>query len=106
MNQPNDKILNRIKETIFKTDPTAQAYLYGSRARGTAKKDSDWDILILINQEKNYLTIEQKFRHNLYDIEIDSGEVISTYVVSKHDWETKYSITPLYANIKKEGIQL
>ena len=55
MNQQNDKILNRIKEIIFKTDPTAQAYLYGSRARGTAKKDSDWDILILINQEKNYL---------------------------------------------------
>ena len=106
MHQRNNKIINRIKEVIFKTDPTAQAFLYGSRARGTAKKDSDWDILILINQENNYLSVEQKFRHNLYDIEIDFGEVISTYVVSKHDWETKYVITPFYTNIKKEGIKL
>ena len=73
MHHKNDIIFKRIKETIFKTDPTAQAYLYGSRARGTAKKDSDWDILILIDQEKNYLIEEKKFRHNLYDIEIDSG---------------------------------
>lgn len=106
MEQLNKIMLNKIKEIIFKTDPTAEAFLYGSRARGTAKSDSDWDILILLNQEIINLNLEQKFRHNLYDIEIDTGEVISTYVVSKHDWETKYSITPLYTNIKKEGIQL
>jgi|SRR3989339_698358 len=106
MEQLNNTMLNKIREIIYKTDPTAKAILYGSRAKGTAKKDSDWDILILLNQENFNLKVEQSFRHNLYDIEIDTGEVISTYVVSKQEWETKYSITPLYASIKKDGIQL
>lgn len=101
-----NKIIEKIKEVIYNSDPTAQIILYGSRARGTSKKDSDWDILILLNEKNISISDEQKFRHKLYDIEIDTGEVISTYVVSKYDWDTKYSITPLYFNINKEGVIL
>lgn len=78
MNKQNTIILKKIKDIIFTTDPTVEAFLYGSRARGTDNKDSDWDILILLNQENINLSVEQKFRHNLYDIELESGEVIST----------------------------
>lgn len=104
--QQDKIILSRIKETINKIDPSAEIFLYGSRARGTARNDSDWDILILLNQQKITVPTEQKFRHNLFDIEIDTGEVISTYVVSKNDWETIYSITPMYESVKKEGKRL
>lgn len=99
-------ILQKIRDIVYKTDPTAEIILYGSHARGTAKQYSDWDLLILLNGQNITLETEQKFRHNLYDIEIDTGEIISTYVVSKNDWETKYSITPLYASIKREGLHL
>ncbi|MBQ1850902.1 MAG: nucleotidyltransferase domain-containing protein, partial [Paludibacteraceae bacterium] len=30
----------------------ASLWLYGSRARGTARKDSDWDLLVLIDKDK------------------------------------------------------
>ena len=36
-----------IKQAVGSIDPKAQIILYGSRARGTEKKESDWDILIL-----------------------------------------------------------
>jgi len=42
------EILDKIKKTVTNQDKTAKVYLYGSRARGTAKNDSDWDLLILL----------------------------------------------------------
>ncbi|MCE2771145.1 MAG: nucleotidyltransferase domain-containing protein [Saprospiraceae bacterium] len=42
----------KIAKTIHDNDPLAEAYLFGSRARGDSKPNSDWDILILVNDTK------------------------------------------------------
>lgn len=102
----NNPIINRISRTIHKNDPNAEVYLFGSRARGNSKPDSDWDILILVNDLKVTNEIEDKFRNDLYDIELDSGQVISTFVYSKDYWQNILIYSPLYGNIKKEGIRL
>ena len=47
------KAINKIKEIATKTIPEGgEAYLYGSRARGTAHRHSDWDILILLDKDR------------------------------------------------------
>lgn len=46
-------ILDRIKSIVLDKDTLAKVYLYGSRARGTMKSDSDWDLLILLNIRVN-----------------------------------------------------
>jgi predicted nucleotidyltransferase len=106
MNIDHNIITKKIKDVVKKTDPSAQLILYGSRARGEAKSESDWDVLILLNKMNVTVWDEQKFRHQLYDVELETGQAISTLVYSKQDWETKLSVTPLYHNIKKEGIYL
>ena len=50
--------------------------------------------------------IEMEYRDELFDLELEIGEPISTFVFSKSDWEQKHEITPLYQNIKREGIYL
>ena len=45
-------IVSKIAKTIHDNDPLAEAYLFGSRARGDSKPNSDWDILILVNDTK------------------------------------------------------
>jgi predicted nucleotidyltransferase len=96
-------ILIAIKKLVEERDSSAKIYLYGSRAKGNAKKDSDWDLLILLNRDKITSEIENDITYPLYDLEFETGEIISPMVYTQKEWTTKYSITPFYKNIMKEG---
>ncbi|HPM03251.1 MAG TPA: nucleotidyltransferase domain-containing protein [Candidatus Cloacimonadota bacterium] len=105
MKKKDTKIAIRIRTEIKSIDPKAKVILFGSRARGDAQKDSDWDLLILIDsldiREKEHL-----FRDKLYDLELETGEIISMFVYNNKDWSTRHKVTPLYINIKREGVVL
>lgn len=105
MKEKTTLISNLIRQNISMIDPKAQIILYGSRARGDERKDSDWDILVLTDYPSD-LNTERKFRNNLYDLELQTGEPFSIFVYSKKDWMTKQRITPFFNNVTKEGIQL
>jgi uncharacterized protein len=96
----------RITKTIHDKDPQADAFLFGSRARGDFRPDSDWDILILVDDNKITNAIEDKFRDDLYDIELESGQVISTFIYPKDYWSSTLIYSPLYKNVNLEGIRL
>jgi predicted nucleotidyltransferase len=99
------EILNRIKQEVHLIEPRAKIILFGSRARGEERADSDWDILILIPEGAS-LRKEQEFRHALFDLELDFGQSFSTFVYSFSDWENNLRVTPLYHNIQQEGYVL
>lgn len=94
-----------IKNYVNTIDPDADVILYGSRARGDERSDSDWDILILTDYTVNLLT-ESKFRDKLYDLELETGEAFSVFVYSKNDWQTKHRVTPFYHNVSQEGVRI
>lgn len=100
-NQQN--ILDRIKKIILDKDPSAKVYLYGSRARGTMKPDSDWDLLILLNKDTITTDIERTVTYPLYDLEFEIGEVISPMVYSEKEWNSKHRVTSFYSNVMREG---
>lgn len=101
-----EQITDRIKNSIRSIDPGADVFLFGSRARGNNRPDSDWDILILIDAHKVTNEIEDKFRDKLYDIELESGQIISIFIYPKTHWNSKLRYSPLYENVSKEGIKL
>ncbi len=105
MKQKTQHITKLIRDYINKVDSDAEVILYGSRARGDARKDSDWDILILTNYSANPAT-ERTFRDKLYDLELETGEAFSVFVYSKNDWQTKQKITPFYFNVINEGVSI
>lgn len=100
------KILLKIKQLVNLSDPSATVILYGSHARGQNKEHSDIDILILVNNDKVSYSEEQKIKYPLYDLEFETGKIISPIIFSRNDWETRHAITPFYKNVKKDGIQL
>jgi len=105
MDRKTENIAHLIKLNIAEVDPEALVILYGSRARGDARKNSDWDILVLTKYPVTW-QVEKKFRDHLYDLELETGEVLSLFIYSKEEWDTKHHITPYYHNVTSQGVLL
>ena len=73
---------------------------------GDFRPDSDWDILIPVDSKKVTNEIEDKFREGLFDIELDSGQIISSIIYPKDYWNYTLIYSPIYKIVNKEGIQL
>ena len=99
-----EDFLNEVKERIISLDNDAEIMLFGSRARGDFKSTSDWDFLILL-QKKATEDFKEIIRNNLFDLELESNEVVHSIIHQKNCWE-ELNITPLYKIIQKEGIRL
>jgi len=97
-------LLNNVKQAVFSIDKNATVILFGSRARGDAKKDSDWDFLILTQHQADNKR-KELFRNKLVETEILAEQTINTVIFSRNQWK-KYKITPLYYFINKDGIIL
>lgn len=99
-------ILSKVKESVLKVEPSAEVILFGSRARNDFSKFSDWDFLVLVDGEIDTARVD-KIRHLLYEIEWETGEVISTIVKSRQLWNhPDYRIVPLHKSVEREGILL
>ncbi len=99
-------IKEKIKYFVLSAESDAQVILFGSKARNTDTKDSDWDVLVLLNKAIVTFQDEQKIRHKLFELELETQEPISTFVYSNTEWNTKMLVTPLYQNVLREGIVL
>ncbi len=93
--------LQRIKKEVNKFDSEAEVILFGSRARGDHRPESDWDLLILLSSEKD-LKRKQELQDRLYELEVETEQVISSLIHTRSDWE-KRKVTPLYQIIAQEG---
>jgi len=100
------EIVQSIRTVLQQVAPDATSILFGSEARGEARKDSDIDVLVLLDKEKITLHDRQEITYPLYDIELDTGIIISPQVFSKKQWESRLSFTPFYHNVMNEGIVL
>ena len=96
-------LLGRICSAIEKIDSSAEVILYGSRARGDAKPESDYDLLILSD---GLVTLEREdvLRRQIFPIEIETGVVFTVILISRKDWNSAlYGAMPFYQNIERDG---
>ncbi len=101
-----EKILERIVSVVRRSAPGSEVYLYGSRARGDHRHISDWDLLILLQEEKDSFSLQTKLIDDLFYVEIETGAVISPLIYTKKEWEGDHYDTPLFRTIRKEGIRI
>ncbi|OFX58062.1 MAG: hypothetical protein A2046_15600 [Bacteroidetes bacterium GWA2_30_7] len=101
-----NKILMMIKNSVKSIEPSAIVILFGSYARGDNKKESDIDLLILLDKDSVTRYNEKQIKYPLYEIEFEIGKIISPIVLTLKDWQSKYKITPFYESVTQEGIIL
>jgi predicted nucleotidyltransferase len=99
-------LLEQISQAIREVEPDAEIILYGSRSRGDAVLESDWDLLVLIDGPSSDERTD-RLRHRLYEIEWECGEVISSIVRSREEWHSGlYQAMPFHQRVEQEGIRL
>jgi type III restriction enzyme len=101
------EIAHRLRDSILAADGVRvrRIILFGSRARGDAKPDSDFDLLVVlrgVSREES-----RAFRTGLYEVLRGHGVVAEPWVMSEDEFEdTKTIIGGLAYPAWKEGVVL
>lgn len=99
-------LADRICAAIRELEPTAQVFLYGSRARGDAEPDSDWDLLILVNGPVSHER-EEELTDRLFELGLETDAVLSPVVHSREEWASPlFRAMPFRRNVIREGVPL
>ena len=102
----DELIIDKIKDIARSTVPDgSEAILYGSRARGDARSDSDWDILILLNKDTLTQNDYDNVSYPFVMLGCNLGTEINHILYTKKEWET-YQFSPFYENVNRDGIIL
>ncbi len=100
------ELIEQIKKVIREVDSQAEALLYGSRVRGEAQPESDWDLVILLSVPVTE-QLKRTIRHRLYEIEWETGQVISTVIHSRTQWDSApLRETPFHQQVSREAVRI
>lgn len=97
------EVTDMIRERVHHSEPTAKVLLFGSRARGDYRKDSDWDVMVLLQDDST--AGKWDIHEKLWDLSLDVEQMINPIVYRQSEWEKK-SFTPFYKNVMRDGIEL
>lgn len=106
MDQKEQTMFELIKSKAREVMPSGiQAYLYGSRARGEARSDSDWDILILVDTPRADIGLYDTLAYPLTELGWEHGEVIVPVIYSRDEWNHP-SLLLFRRNVEQDAIPL
>lgn len=102
----NDNILSQIQALGKKLIPDgSHLLLYGSRARGDYRPDSDWDLLVLLNRPRKENADFEAISYPLMELGFSLGQYFSVHTYSQQEWQNM-SFMPYYKNVEHDKIQL
>jgi len=102
MNQQIFKEIQALKRQLL---PNERVILFGSQARGDAREDSDWDLLVLLNKEKrNFIEDYDNYAYPFADLGLKYNALINAKIYTTKDWETHPSV--FRCNVEQDGIEI
>jgi predicted nucleotidyltransferase len=104
MSIEDKKILGILTDRIQSIFPGAKIWAFGSRARGDATWESDFDVCIVLPVMDG--TTESKIRDISWEIGFEHDRVITTVIMEQSQFEHgPMSESTLVENILREGVE-
>ena len=106
MKTPDDPILTRFRAAVNEAygDRVARVVLYGSRARGDARPDSDYDVAVFLREMPDRWAEMIRLADLSTAILYDSGEVVNAMPYRADAYDDPRM--PLMHEIRREGVDL
>jgi predicted nucleotidyltransferase len=100
----NRIILTQLKKHLQQNldKPVKDVILFGSRARGDSKLYSDYDILIILNEDYTGKD-ENKLLDLCYDIDLKYNILLDVHVLSSRELDSARGKQPLYMKALNTG---
>ena len=101
----DDPILIRFRDALraLYGDRIERIVLYGSRARGDAREDSDYDVAVFLKGETRMWEEHERIHPIQWAIFEETGADISTFTFPAGSWAER---TLLMHEIRKDGLSL
>jgi predicted nucleotidyltransferase len=96
-------ILDKFSREIRSRFPTAKIWAFGSRSRGTAEWDSDFDICVVLDSVNR--DTDSWIRRVAWEVGFENERLITTIVLESEEFETgPMSESTLVGNILQDGV--
>ena len=100
-----NEIVSMIGTAVHSAEPTAETILFGSQARGDARSDSDWDIVVSVDTPQVSNSQFKKLSYDLWVAGLDSGVEINPLIYTRQQWDNARPTLFKY-NVIKDGIRI
>jgi predicted nucleotidyltransferase len=102
---PDDPILKRIRADLnaLYGERIERVVLYGSRARGDARADSDYDVAVFLSDLRDRMREMNRLADMGTDILYDTGGLVHATPYPKGAYEER---TPLMHEVRLDGVDL
>jgi uncharacterized protein len=100
-------ILKKLKTALVANfgEDIKDVILFGSRVTGKARKDSDYDVLIILNNNEYNWEYRSRITSVIFDLELMYDIFIDKKVISTNElYHTIEGMHPLYWDAIREGI--
>jgi uncharacterized protein len=101
----NDRAaIERAAAILREKFPVDRLILFGSKARGEDRSDSDIDLLVLTREELDWRQ-QSAVVYALFDLEMELGVMLSPVIIEAEEWEHGVSqALPLRKEVDRDGV--
>ena len=104
MSKEDRKIFNQFSARVRERFSDARVWAFGSRARGDATWDSDFDVFVVLSEVDQ--KAERWIRDIAWEVGFENERVITTVLIDKEQFENgPMSESTIVDNILREGIR-
>ncbi len=100
-----EEILSKIKSVVLEEIPDAKIYLFGSRVTGRIHEESDWDILVLTDQEYPK-SVRKSIDEKLFSFSISVKSIFSFIITTQSHWKNHPGYYSLQLGIGDQFISI